>query len=236
MRNRARNDALDAGLAEQRQPLGRLFEPRRDAVEFGRDQLALEIPGWRVAVPADMGRIGLIGTDQHAVAFLAQIRVRPRIAHHRQFGRKLDQLLERLGDDVMVQHVGDRHIVTSPGPDDVAIATRRVDDVLAHDRALVGFHTPFAGWQPHDVGCPRTPLDLGAERLRTRCHGVRDIGRRDMAIIDSPERRFDAESLQIGVVFRDFAGPNDLALIADQLGEAGDALQPAHFLIGGREP
>ena len=84
---------LSPALAEERQALGGALEPRRQAVEFGRDELAFEIPGRRLAVPAHMRGLGLVGPDQDAVGLLAQIGVRIGIAHHRQFHFEIDQLL-----------------------------------------------------------------------------------------------------------------------------------------------
>ena len=110
----ARDHRFEAGLGEERQPLAGALEPWRQSVEFGRDQFRLEIPSRRLAVPAHMRGLGLVRPDENAVGLLAQIGMRVGIAHHRQFHFEIDQFLERLGDHVVMQHVGDRHIV--PGP------------------------------------------------------------------------------------------------------------------------
>jgi hypothetical protein len=108
----ARDDGFDAGLAEQRQALGGLFQPRHQAVELRGFQLALVIPARRLAVPAGVA-VSVHRAYQNAIGFFPQVSVGVGVTHHRQLRRQIDQFLQGFGDHVVVQHVGDG---TVPGP------------------------------------------------------------------------------------------------------------------------
>src|SRR5262245_49076102 len=73
--DRARDHTLEPDLAEERETFGGAFEEGDKAVELWCDELALDVPGWRVAAPANMRGLGFVGPHQNAVRLLAQVRV-----------------------------------------------------------------------------------------------------------------------------------------------------------------
>src|SRR5262245_49569477 len=73
--DRARDHALEPDLAEEREAFGGAFEEGDKPVKLWRDELALDVPGWRIAAPADMRGRGFVGPYQDAVRLLAQVRV-----------------------------------------------------------------------------------------------------------------------------------------------------------------
>ncbi len=157
------------------------------------------------------------------------------IAHHREFHLEVDEFLQRLGDDVLVQHVGDGGDVARPRGHHVAVGAGAVDHMLAIDVALVGEDAPFAVGQELDVGDTGAAVDGGTEVAGSCGHGVGHVGGRHMAIGDGAECRLDAEGLEEGMVFLDLGGADDLALVSCQLRDAVDVLKPVHFLVGGGE-
>ncbi len=178
-----------------------------------------------------MRGVGFVRADKNAVGLLAQIGMRIGIAHHRQFHLEVDQLLERLGDHVVMQHVGDRYVVAGPGADDVAIGAGGIDHMLADDVALVGDDPPFARWKKLDVGDAGAAIDFGAELARAGRHRIGDVGGRDMAVGHGPEGGLDAEGFEEGMVLLDLAGADDLALVSGKLGNAEHIFEPVHLLI-----
>jgi hypothetical protein len=179
-----------------------------------------------------MRALGFIGADQHTMCLFAQVGVRIGVAHHRKFLRQVDQLLQRLGDDVVVQHVADRHVVAGPRAHHVGIGAGSVDHMLASDVALVGDHLPLARGQLLDVGDKCPPVDFGAALARTCRHGVRDVCRGHVAVSHGQVAHLDAEGLEMGMVFGNLVGANQVRLVADQLRHAVHLLEPLDFLVG----
>lgn len=157
---------------------------------------------------------GFVGTNEHAIGFLAQVRMRVRIAHHRQFELEIDQLLERFGDYVVMQHVGDGCGMPGPTRHHIAVGASSVHHMLAIDVAVLGEHAPLAVGQQLDVGDPAAPMDFSAELARARRHGIGDIRGRHMSVMHGPERGLDAEGFEIGMMLRYLRWPDDLALVA----------------------
>ena len=233
--DRARNHRLDARLAKQRQPLGGFLQPWCQPVEFRRQQFALEVPG-NAIVKHRMRAFGLVGANQDAVGLLAQITVRIRIAHDRQLALEVDKLLQRLGDDIVVQHVGDGHIVPGPAADDAGIGTSAIHDVLAHNAAVRRLHLPFTGTLVRDVRHPAAPHDGHAQFARARRHGVGDIGGGNMAVGDGKEPGLDAEGCQIGMVLANFVRANNVGLIPNQFAHGVNVAEPIHLLVRECQP
>ena len=101
--------------------------------------------------------------------------------------------------------------------------------------ALIGDHLPFSGRQQPDVGCPGAAIDLRAEFACAGRHGVGDVGRRHVAVVDGQESGLDAEGFEIGMMLPDFVGAEDVGFIAGEPGQAVDVAKPVHFLIGDRQ-
>ncbi len=150
---------------------------------------------------------------------------RPGIAHHRQFRLVRDQLRHRLGDDVVMQHVGDRYAVAGPGANHVAIGAAGVHHMLAADLALIGDHQPFAGVEPADIRDPRAAVNLGAERARTRGHRHGDIGGRHVAVSHGQERRLHALEIEERMMAESLRA-DDMRFVAGEFRYAVDLPEP----------
>ena len=74
-----------------------------------------------------------------------------RITHDREFFITIDKLLNRAGDNIMVFHIGNRHI----GPNHLCHLTsktaRRIDHDLCSDLAQFCIDLPLAGGQTIDI-------------------------------------------------------------------------------------
>ena len=221
---------------EQRQPFAGLFEPWHQPLELGRNELRFEIPGRRATAEADMGTRGLVGPDQHAVGLLAHIAMRPRIAQHRQLALAIDELLQRLGDHVMMQEIGDRHGVAGPRADHVGIGAGRIHHMLAADGAALGDDLPLARRQAADVGGAAAAMDGGAAAAGAGRHGVGDIGRCHMAVGEGDVGRLDPEGLDKGVIGLDLVGAYDLRLVAGEPRQAMDIFEPVDLIVGDGQP
>ena len=113
----------------------------------------------------------------------------------------------------MVQHVGNRHIVAGPSPDDITIGTRCIYNMLAVNITIFSEHAPFAIWQQFNVAHLGTPINFGTQFARPRRHGIGNVSRCDMAIGDRPECGFDAECFEIGMVLFDLRRTNNFSFI-----------------------
>ena len=214
MRDRTRNDALHTGFTKERKAFDAALEIRHQAFEFGSNEFTLEIPCGRLAIPADMRGTGFIRPDQNAIGFFTQIGMRPRITHNRQFRLVINQSLQRLGDEIMMQHVGDRHIMSGPRAHHIAIRACGIHNMFADDVALVGDDFPLARRQKLNIGDERTAINFGAQFTRAGRHRIGDIGRRNMAVGDGEKRGLHTIEVQEGMDFADFFRPDDVGLIA----------------------
>ena len=140
----AGHHVLDTDVAKQRKTFSSFFQPWHQAVQLRCNQLAFKIPCRRLSVPAHMGRCGFIGADENTVGFFADVGMAVGIAHHRQFRRKGDQLFHRFSDEVVMQHIGNGHIVAGPRANHIGIRPGRIDHMFTDDVALIGDNFPFA--------------------------------------------------------------------------------------------
>src|SRR5215467_15623726 len=62
--DRARDHTLEPDQAEEREAFAGAFEEGDKAVELWCDELALDVPGWRVAIPANMRGLGFVGSHK----------------------------------------------------------------------------------------------------------------------------------------------------------------------------
>ena len=77
--------------------------------------------------------------------------------------------------------------------------------MLASDVALVGDDTPFSAREALDVANARAAMDRGAKLACACRHRVGHIGRRDMAVMEGPEGRHNAEGLEKRMILPDLA-------------------------------
>ena len=236
MRDRARDDALHARLSKEREAFDAAFEIGHQAIKLGGYQLAFEIPCGRLTIPADMRGAGFIRANQHAICLLAEIGMRPRIAHDGQFTLERDQLLDRLGDQIMMQHIGDRHIMSGPRAYDITIRACGIDDMLADDVAVIGDHFPLARGQELDISDEGAAVDFRAELARACGHRIGNVGRGDMAIGNGVERGLHAIGIEERVNLFDLFRPDDMGFIARELRDAIDLLEPIDLFIRAGKP
>ena len=115
----------------------------RDAFEVVRQKLAVEIVRRRLRGPGD-ARL-LIGAEQHALAFLAQIDFAREIGGVDDLAVQALQLRNGLRDDVVVLHGEHRQRQADELADLARPQAAGVDHVLGVDRALVGDDVPRNG-------------------------------------------------------------------------------------------
>ena len=107
-------DLLDPHFGERRHPVHRGLDVRHEAVDVFLEQFVLGLGVRAIHVAA--GRVLLVGPQDEAAVFLAQVPGTVRFAQHAEFGQALAlALLEvgmRFGDDVLVLHR--HHGMSSP--------------------------------------------------------------------------------------------------------------------------
>jgi hypothetical protein len=134
-----------------------------------------------------------------------------------------------------VLHVGDRHIGAGHLADLPRIAAGRVDHVLAQHVALVGEHLPLAAGAPLDVHDPGAAHDGRAHVARALGQGVAAPGRIDVPVVVGPGPGQDPLGGHERIDLIDFFRIDDLHLETDQLGHAGDVMEPFDLLMRARE-
>jgi hypothetical protein len=178
---------LDAGPAERRDPLEAQFEPVGDAVEVGRQQLVAEVHGRAGHLPGRRAR--LVGPQQHALAFLPEVHVALVVDAGGQTHVRppLDDLRDRLGDQVVVLHGLHGQLQAGHVPDLAGPEAAGVDHHLGVDRAGLGHHVPGAVRPLVGLEDGRVGVIGGAVVARRLGVGVGDAGGIDVAVERVPE-------------------------------------------------
>ena len=133
----APDDLADAELLEQRHPLVGPRQPEADSVEVGGEQGALRRP----VGPVDPGRLGavlLVDADEARLLLLAHVARDVVVADHGQLVLQPGELLGGAGDEVAVQHVGQRRRQTHHPRHLWCVAAGGVDDMFGHHGAGLG--------------------------------------------------------------------------------------------------
>ena len=205
--DRTADHPLDAGLAPDRHALEHLLHVVADALEVGLEELVLGVPlGPAAAVlPALLGLAGLVDADQAGLLLLAVIGRGIGVAHDRHLLVALEELLDRLGHQVGVLHVGHRQVGADHLGDLAGIAAGGVDHVLARHPALLGLDLPLAVG-PGDVEHPVAAHDRGAHVARALGQGVAAAGRIDVAVVERPGAGDHAFDVDEGVDALDLVG------------------------------
>ena len=116
---------------------------RHDLIEIGRGQI-------EVLVPLDavntiyLSVLCLVWPNQQAVDLPPVVGRDPGISNDRRVVVERLHLGQRLGDQVLVDDRNDWHLHPGHGSNLRGIATRRVDQVLTNNAALVGDDLPTA--------------------------------------------------------------------------------------------
>ena len=143
------------------------------------------------------GVSGLVGADEEAVDLAAVVAGRAGVAddgHLDVLGGHLG--VQRLGDQVLVDHRDDRDVDTRHGAELGGVVAGGVDDVVAGDLFLplsvMTFQRPSGSWV--DVGDKRVAGDLRAELAGADGHGVGGAGGVGPAVVG----RVEAEDYVVG--------------------------------------
>ena len=165
-RDRPVHNRLDAGGRKRGHPLHGHRDDGLDPLQIRRQQLHAELR-WN-AVHTPRASVRFVGTDDEAVAFLAQVPAFLRVADHRELRlpscRTGGDLRHVGGDQVLVQHRHHRQVQPYHLADFAAPGSRCVDDVRRPDGAPVGMDDPCARCAAFD--CPHrfVATDLPAPR------------------------------------------------------------------------
>ena len=180
----------------------------------------------------------LIDPDQPALLLLAHIARHPGIAHHRHFLRTLLEGGNRIGDEVVVLHIGDRNVGSGHLRHLAGIATGRVDNHSCADRALFGLHIPFAAGQLGQPGDPVLAHDGRAHLLAANRKRVADARGVSVTIIGGPGSGQHAFGGGEGVDLADLFGIDQLHVEADHFRKALDMAQPGQLalVVGKADP
>ena len=229
--DRAAHDAPDARVAPDRHPLHHPLDVGSEPVEVRLEQLVLRIPLRPAAAmgPA-LGRVrGLVDADEPRLLLLAVVGRGRGVAHHHHLLVALHELPDRLGDEVGMLHVGDRHV----GPRHPAhlprVAPGRVHHHLAHHVALVGDDLPFAVRALLQVRHPGAAGDGRAHVPRALGERVAAAGGVHVAVPGGPRAREDPLDAHERIDLPDLLRVDDLAVEADELADAGDVVEPLHL-------
>ena len=238
MRDRAAYDALDAGVAPHRNPLQCPLDVGREPVEVRLEQLVLRVPLRPApAVAPALGRVrGLVDADEPRLLLLAQVPRRMGIANHHHLLVALQKLLDRLGDEVGMLHVGDRNIGARHPAHLPRVAPGRVHHHLAYDVALIGDDLPFAARALFHVRHPGAARDRRPHVARALCERVAAPGGVHVAVLGGPGAREDALHVHERIDLPDLLRVDDLAVESDELADARDVVEPLHLGRPEREP
>jgi hypothetical protein len=216
--------------------IDRALQPFGNAVEIVDEQLTGRGP---FGLPLGRPRFGepdiLVDADQSALLLLAEIARDIGAAHHRYLALAVDERLDRVGDDIVMFHVGDRNVDPRHLGDLPSIAAGRVDDDFGAHDALVGDHEPVAGRR---LGKPRNQCladDRRAQILRADRHRVAQPRRVGMAVAGRIGPRDHAIGGHERVNPANLLRGNNLHVEADILRIAVDIFHPRKLALVGRQ-
>ncbi len=154
------DDALDPRILEGGHPSGGSLEHLLEPVEIGLQEAAVEVFGNSFERP--WLRVALEGADEQSASLGSNVEGGVRVTKHRQPALDRAELVELLGDEIVMLEGHDRDIDPDHAADLLRPLAGGIDDDLSADLALRGLDEPaLAG-----------PLDRGhgrvAENLRPR--------------------------------------------------------------------
>ena len=175
---------------------------RRKACEAFRERLGqpLEV-GWQklglAVVPGcslDRPRRGrcLVHAEEHAAPLLTQVHLAVQIHHYRELPRRVHELGQILGDQIVMLHGHEGEFDAHHVPDLASPESAGVDNVLGLDGALVGDDEPAALTRPLELEDPRVTVDLGPADSRGLCERMSGPRRIEVALHRIPYRPQDS--------------------------------------------
>ena len=230
-------DRFDADVLPHRNTLHHRFEVREHAVVVGLEELAVRVPVRHAApvAPGSDGGCGFVDADQGGGLFLAVVARGRGIAHDRHLGGAADELVDRLRDEVLVLGIPDRSLGAHHLGHATRETARRIDDVLGHDRALLGGDLPLTAFAQRDA-LHAVPLhDRGAQIGGRAGHRVAGAGGVDVAVVQGACAGNDAGGVDVGVDAPDLVRPDDFHPHANMLGDVRHVLEPLELGLHGRE-
>ena len=168
MRDGARNNPLDARLAQTAETARRRVPDtacRRSRLR--RDQFALKIPRRRPRPSIHAHRRSRTGPSRMPVPSCGNTQCVQGSRTTGSSRRVADQLRHRLGDQVVMQHIGDRRAMAGPGRPTSCNRSRRHSPHARKQVALLGVDQPFAGVKLPDAGHASA---ADRSRRRARAH------------------------------------------------------------------
>ncbi len=132
--------APDADAVEHRKAIEGKGQFIRDAVNILLDQVEAIVPGRPIHVPVPVA--ALIDAKQHALLFLAHIGEAFEIDDEGNFLLELDQIRDRLSDEVVMLHGRDRQLEPHHAPDLLGPQASGIHHMIGTDRAFLGHHLP----------------------------------------------------------------------------------------------
>ena len=220
---RAVDELLDAGLADQREVLERLLQLGGDAVEVVGEQLEHEVPRRLLRRPRPV--VLLVGAEQDALALLAGVDLAGEVDHVGQLAPVrlvvLDDLGHRLGHQVVVLH--GQHGQLEPAMRPTSRAHRppaftTCSAWMVWSRSVMTSHVPSGRWL--QIGDPGVGVHLGAAVAGADGVGVGDAVRVDAALVLVVERADEELLLQQRVELLGLLHGDDLHVHA-QVAAAG---------------
>ena len=199
-----------AGLSQCRDPFKAQFEPVSNVFEVRVEQLVTKVPWRAFDLPGHAHR--LIGTQQHTVAFLPEIEISLVVYAARQAGRMVDDLVDALGQQIMMFHGLDREIQAGHVPDFTRPQTAAVYDIFGIDGAVRRGHVPRTVGSLRGRRRGRVGEVLGAVVTSGLGKGVGCPRWVKVAILIIPQRRQIMLWLDQWVAFGNFLQGNKLLL------------------------
>ena len=236
MGDRAGHDLLDAAFRPRRHAVEGIHEAVGDDIHVGRGQVEVEVPVDAVdAIGLRAG--GLVRADEDAVDLAAVVRRRAGVAGDGDLPIERLHRIERLGDEVLMDHGDDRDVESHHGTDLRGVVAGGVDDVLADDAALLGDDFPSTVGQCVHVGDAVFPDDLRTQLASTLRQGIGGTGGVGPAVVRRPQRGLDVvDVLHERIELANFVSADDLVLDTEPIQLGADLTVPEHVLVGDCEP
>ena len=234
--DRAGHDLLDAALRPRRHAVEGIHEAVGDDIHVGRGQVEVEVPVDAVdAIGLRAG--GLVRADEDAVDLAAVVRRRAGVAGDGDLPIERLHRIERLGDEVLMDHGDDRDVESHHGTDLRGVVAGGIDHVLAHDAALLGDDFPSTVGQCVHVGDAVVPDDLRTQLASTLRQGIGGTGGVGPAVVRRPQRGLDVvDVLHERIELANFVSADDLVLDTEPIQLGADLTVPEHVLVGDSEP
>ena len=171
----------DSRLAQRRYPFHGIRHQVRHPLEFGVEQLHAEIPGHPVHGPGL--RRPLVSPEYQAVALAAGVPLIVMMTHQGNAVRRAGgDVRVVLGDDILVQHGGDRQIEAEQPAHPVGPEAGGDHHMLGNDLVLRCSETPFPGRRSLDGLHRILPQNARTTRPRQAGHGMGGLGRVDVTV------------------------------------------------------